>query len=136
MVESGQSPSPQDHTKATKAPRLKKADGYLDFSRPAAELARLARGTWPWPGGRAVYTPQRGKTRPVTLARAVAEEAVDGPPVSPGTLDADGMVACGEDRLRILEIQPAGKRLMRWRDFVNGYRAAQGDRFISPSDAS
>jgi methionyl-tRNA formyltransferase len=42
------------------------------------------------------------------------------------------MVATGRGRLRIVEIQPAGKRLMTWRDFVNGYRLSEGDHMVAP----
>jgi methionyl-tRNA formyltransferase len=33
--------------------------------------------------------------------------------------------------LRVMELKPAGKRLMAWRDFVNGHRVAAGDRFAT-----
>jgi len=52
----------------------------------------------------------------------------------PGTVLADGTIVTGEGRLRVLELQPAGKRVMSWKDFVNGHRVTAGDRFYAPPD--
>src|SRR5450432_1011642 len=49
---------PQDHSKATLAPILKKEDGRIDFRRSAAEIHNRLRGFQPWPGA---YTSFRGK---------------------------------------------------------------------------
>jgi methionyl-tRNA formyltransferase len=43
-------PQPQDHAAATLAPRLRKSDGVIDWSRSAAEIVNLVRGCNPWPG--------------------------------------------------------------------------------------
>jgi methionyl-tRNA formyltransferase len=43
-------PQPQPETGSTYAPMLKKEDGLLDFTRPAAELERKIRAFHPWPG--------------------------------------------------------------------------------------
>src|SRR2546425_10782555 len=43
-------PTPQRHEEATAAPRLKKTDGNLDWTRPAREIADRVRGCNPWPG--------------------------------------------------------------------------------------
>src|SRR5687768_2543884 len=72
-------PAPQRHDEATLAPRLKKADGFLDWQRPARELVNLVRGCNPWPGATA-RTP-RGSVMTVWRARAV-----DAPPGPPGTV--------------------------------------------------
>jgi len=125
---------PQDHAVATFAPRLKKSDGWLDFTRPAEEIVRLVRGAWPWPGGQAVFHRRSGKIIPVTIAAArVVEGRAD---IEPGLIEPDMCVATGEGRMEILEIKPAGKRLMRWKDFCNGYRVVHGGRFASPETLS
>ncbi len=120
-------PVEQDESAATRAPKLDKSDGRLDFAAPAAEVRNRIHGTWPWPGGQAVFAgAERGECQ-VILARAEPAEGPAGG--APGVLDADLCVATGSGRLRIREIKPAGKRLMGWRDFANGYRAREGDRF-------
>ncbi len=42
--------TPQDHTAATPAPRLRKADGLVDWTRTAQEIHSRIRGFNPWPG--------------------------------------------------------------------------------------
>jgi methionyl-tRNA formyltransferase len=120
---------PQDESGATFAPPLSKADGQLDWSADTETIRNRIHGTWPWPGGQSVFVRKDGRQHPVTLARAQVAEGSSRSPA--GQIEADGAVATGSGRLRILEIQPAGKRVMTWRDFVNGYRAAEGDRFLS-----
>lgn len=120
----------QDPAKVTFAPRLNKSDGVIDWSAPAEQICGLVCGTWPWPGGQAVLRRSGGKDVPVVIARAVAAEGGHGE-ASPGRLDDNLNVAAGRGRVRVLEIKPAGKRLMCWRDFVNGYRPARGDSFLA-----
>ncbi len=124
--------TPQDHSQATLAPKLKKGDGFLDFSQSAEMLERRVRAFWPWPGAGATYvSAATGKSTRVTLARV---EVV--PPASsalatraaPGTLDEALNVVCGEDALKLLELKPAGSQLMPFGDFVNGRKTVPGDR--------
>jgi len=119
----------QDHSRATPAPRLHKADGRIDWSANAATIHNLVRGAWPWPGGQAVVRRQFGRDVPVTIARS---KVLPGPVAGPaGTLDAEMAVATGSGRVGIEEIRPAGKRLMTWLDFTNGYRLKAGDCLLS-----
>jgi len=120
----------QDHSQATPAPRLQKSDGHIDWSADALAIHNLIRGTWPWPGGQAVLRRQFGPDVPVTIARA---RMLPGPARGcAGELDAEMAVSAGAGRLGIEEIHPAGKRLMKWVDFMNGYRLRPGDRLLGP----
>jgi methionyl-tRNA formyltransferase len=120
-------PTEQDESAATRAPRLSKADGRLDFTEPARALRCRIHGTYPWPGAQAIYAPREGKECRVVIARAREIEAqASGPP---GEVADDLTVNAGSGRLEIIEIKPAGKRCMGWKDFVNGHRVAAGDRF-------
>src|SRR5271168_259752 len=58
-------PRPQDNSQSTLAPILKKEDGLIDFSRPAAEIFNRMRGFQPWPGA---YTKFRGKNLQILKA--------------------------------------------------------------------
>ncbi len=60
-------PKPQDNSRATLAPILKKEDGRMDFSRPAEVLVNRLRGFQPWPGA---FTSFRGKQLQITQAKA------------------------------------------------------------------
>jgi len=119
----------QDESLATKAPRLRKSDGRIDFSADAVTIRNLIHGCWPWPGGQAQYVSAEGKVTPVVIARARALEG-DASGLEPGSIGADHTVAAGRGRVEILQIRPAGRRLMNWGDFVNGYRAGPGARFL------
>ena len=127
LLETGQArPAEQDHDLATLAPRLTKSDGRLDFTAEAASICNRIRGVWPWPGGQAVVHRQAGRDVPAVIAAALVEP---GPAAGePGVLDEDLCISTGQGRLRVVRIRPAGKRLMEWRDFVNGYRLQPGDR--------
>ncbi len=131
MLESGQGqPVEQDESKVTFAPLLKKADGRIDFTLPAEDVRNLIHGTWPWPGAQAILKRQKGSDVRVVIARAVVEESQL--QLAPGTVDGELMIATGRGRLKIDQLKPAGKRLMAWRDFVNGYHVTEGDLFVTP----
>jgi len=130
LDEGATEPRLQDDARATKAPRLSKSGGVIDWTGSATDVRNRIHGTWPWPGGQAALVRRQDEPLRVTIARAaVAEGDAQG---EPGQVDRDGCVATGEGRVRLLEVKPAGRRLMAWRDFVNGYRVGEGDRFARP----
>ncbi len=120
-------PTPQRHEDATLAPRLKKADGRLDWTRPARELVDRVRGCNPWPG--ATTATPRGK---LTIWRAGLREA----PVAaaPGALLAvDGQlgVATGAGVLLPREVQPENRHTVGWDDYLRGARLEPGAIFTA-----
>jgi methionyl-tRNA formyltransferase len=116
-------PQPQDDAQATYAPQLKKEDGHLDFTRSAAELERRVRALTPWPGAFALW---RGQ--PVKILRAAVADQARGEPGEVVSLAEGVAVACTQGALRLLEIQPAGKRAMPAADFARGARNFIGSR--------
>jgi methionyl-tRNA formyltransferase len=118
-------PQPQDHSKATLAPLLRKEDGLIDFRRSAAEICNRLRGFQPWPGA---YTTFRGKQLRVHAARPT--EAAGG--LEPGQLlvkqDRLLVRAGGNTVLELLEVQLEGKKRTAGRDFVHGYRPQPVER--------
>jgi len=120
-------PRPQDTRFATLAPRLKKEDGLIDWSRPADEIARRVRGLVPWPGAYAFF---RGKQ--LHIWRAEPVPAADETGIAPGTLLLDGgrlAVACGAGTMLVLhEVQLEGRKRLAARDFVNGARVQSGEK--------
>ena len=124
----------QDNSKATLAPKLKKSDGFLDFSEPAEFLQRKIRGFWPWPGASAVYLPRheaRGTRHGlrVSIAKARVVESSNPAHLPPGALDENLNLICGINALKITKIKPDGSRLMDFKDFVNGRATQPGDLF-------
>ncbi len=114
---------PQDHTKATLAPLLKKQDGRIEFHLTAQEICNRLRGFQPWPGA---YTSFRGKNLHIWSARPVQRTLAEGELVA----EADHLiVGCGAGTaLELLEVQPEGKKRMAARDFVHGYRPRRGEK--------
>jgi len=117
-------PVPQDDSLATLAPILKKEDGLVDFNRTAREIHNRMRGFQPWPGA---YTHFRGKNLKIIAARPLE----GAPPLAPGELRASGdklMVGCGQGSvLELLQVQPEGKKAISAREFISGYRPAEGE---------
>lgn len=135
LLETGQAaPREQETATVSFAPKLTKTDGHLDFAQPAKRVNQIIRGTWPWPGGQAVLHREKEAPLPVLVARAQVLEGREN--LSPGVLDEHLRVTCGKNSLAISEIKPAGKRLMDWKSFVNGYRVKPGDRFEHPGSES
>ncbi len=124
---------PQDPSQASKAPRLKKEDGIIHWSRPAPAIFNHVRAMQPWPKT-FTFWPREGKeTLRLIVERAVVEDARAPCPEPPGTvLAAEGdrlVVACRPGRLALRAVQPAGKRLLSVDEFLRGYRLQPGDRF-------
>jgi methionyl-tRNA formyltransferase len=115
-------PRPQAEEGVTLARLMEKEDGRLDWTRPAVELERRVRAFIPWPGAWTQLGPQLLK---IWQAEVVAGS---GPPgtvlAAHGTFD----VASGEGALRLLEVQPEGKRRMTAAEFLSGHRLKEGER--------
>jgi methionyl-tRNA formyltransferase len=125
----------QDDLTATRAPKLKKADGFIDFTEPAELLHRKMMGLWPWPGVSAIYKSQNsGRTERVIFAEADILRMDESANLPPGTIDENLNVICGKDRLQIMQLKPENSRLMSFADFVNGRRVSPGDRFVKIED--
>ena len=120
------SPRPQDHTKATLAPTLKKEDGRIDFLLSAHEVCNRLRGFQPWPGA---FTSFRGKNLHVWDAATSSRSL----PPAELVVENDRLFAgCGGGTaLTLLEVQPEGKKHMAVRDFIHGYRPQTGEKLGS-----
>ncbi len=123
-------PTLQNDAEASLAPILKREDGQVIWGMTAREIFNRLRGFTPFPG---CYTLIGGER--LEIVKAKAEDANTEPAQSaPGTVCEVGkesfVVACGgSSGLRITEVQPAGKRAMSARDFLNGAKLAIGQRF-------
>ena len=120
-------PRKQPEEGVSYAPMLKKEDGLLDFSRPAAELANLIRGLDPWPTAYAYF---RGKLIKFFRPR-VEKGPFQGEPGEILGLDEEGYlrIGTGEGVLKVKEVQLEGKKRISAEEFVRGYRPKAGEKF-------
>ncbi len=136
-LESGTTkPIIQDASQASKAPRLKKEQGAIDWSRPAQEIRNKIRALRPWPRAFTYWhcagaDPLRLNIDRVAVVPTTAGVA-SATPQTPGAVIESSprlLIASADDALEIQELQPAGKRSMPAGDFVRGNRVTIGDRF-------
>lgn len=122
-------PVAQDDSAATLAPILRREDGRVDWSMTALRVFNRRRGFTPFPG---CFTLLGGERLEITACQPLNEpSASDLPPGSIILVERDSFnVQCGAGtELRVTSVQPAGKREMSVRDFLNGVRLKPGDRF-------
>lgn len=118
---------PQDASRATFAPKVTKAEGVIDWNESAATIHNTIRGLQPWP----LASTQKGGNRYVIRRSIVSNERTELPPGAVVRARGDDLaVAAGAGTvLKIVEIQPEGRRPMKVREFLAGRSLAPGDRF-------
>ncbi|NUR55947.1 MAG: methionyl-tRNA formyltransferase [Acidobacteria bacterium] len=116
----------QDHARATHAAKITKEEGVIDWTTPAAVIHDKVRGLQPWPLASTTLHGAR-----YVIRRSVVADGRSEPPGTIVTAHGDDLiVAAGEGTsLRILELQPEGRRAMAVREFLAGHRLTIGDRF-------
>ena len=116
---------PQPNAGVTRAPRLAKEDGRIDWTGSAASIRNLVRGTNPFPGA---FTTWRGEYLKVHRAAIARGGGLPGEVVV-----ADGrkgcVIAAGDGTVALEEVQPAGKRRLSGAELVRGYRLEAGEIF-------
>jgi methionyl-tRNA formyltransferase len=130
---------PQDLALATKARRLRKTDGAIDWSRTAIEIKNQVRAMQPWP--RACTDWFRASHQPVRLIVGRVDVRQSPRAAAAGeilTAEKDELlVAAGQGAVAILEVQPAGRQMMPVADFLHGHPVRPGDRLgPAPRDAT
>ena len=130
----------QDERQATRAPRLRKEDGIVDWLQPAVTIERLRRALDPWPRAATFFTRAEGVRQRLVLAAADVAPAEEFPApaaAEPGTVLAAEpapepgriVVACGGGTaLAITRLVPEGKRAMTAAEFLRGSPLRTGTR--------
>ena len=117
-------PQAQDDSLATRARRVRKEAGAIDWSQSAEQIARQIRAYTPWPGAFAALDGQR-----VRLAAATAERGT-GAVGEIVAVDEDAIrVAAGEGIAAVERLQRAGKRELSAAEFARGASELVGKRF-------
>ena len=119
--------TPQDHAKASYAPKVEKEHGVIDWNLPAVEVDLLVRAMTPKPGAQT----RLGNKRFIVIEGTV-EQDLYGMGI-PGALQSSGeegiRVCTGKDLYRITRIKPDNGRNMTAGEFVRGHSIAPDARF-------
>jgi methionyl-tRNA formyltransferase len=131
----------QEKAQVTKAPKLKKEDGLIDWARDGWQVCNQIRAMQPWPTAYTFYH-REGQTPLRVIVHKARSAVVDdmpahvGSPRKPGEVvrlpDSGHMLwvwAADNTGVEIEELQPAGKKRMSAADFLRGHPAREGDRF-------
>lgn len=118
---------PQDHARATYAPRIDKAETVIDWRQPAEAIVNRIRAFDPAPGAQVSWQGRALKVFAATVVEASDEHGRPGEIIAAG--DDGVVVAAGTGSVRIGELQPPGRRRMTAAAFLNGYPLAAGQFF-------
>lgn len=119
-------PVPQDHSQATYAPKLKKEDGHIRWTKEAPAIRNLVRGLVPWPSA---YTFFKSKRIRIIKAETAPGETSDEPGTVVRISDHGIEVGTAKGRLIITALQPEGKKNMLAKAFLQGHSMEKGDHF-------
>jgi len=123
-IAGGAEPTPQPLEGLSFAAKLELDDVRIDWTRPSGEIADLVRGANPEPGAWTTFDSDRFR---VLLAEPVDE------PLPAGAIEArrrEVLVGTGPASLRLLTVQPVGKRAMAGADWARGARLSDGKAFV------
>lgn len=131
-------PEKQKEEESCYAKRLQKSMGRIDWQQSAKKLDCLIRGLLSWPGA---YTVLRGKNLKIWEVEAIEEpeNLPEGmalpeelshamPGIVVGVEREAFYVKTGEGILKILAVQPEGKKRMPVREFLLGYQVKAGEQ--------
>lgn len=117
-------PVPQDHTKATFAPKLTRELAHIEWSKPAEQVVRVTLALDPRPGA---WTTLAGHE--IKLFRGAVAEG-HGAPGTVITADTRLVIATGQGAVEIDEVQPAGRDRMSAAQWIRGRGTAVGQIFV------
>ena len=132
-METGRLPAiPQNIDEITKAPKLRKEEAVLDWTRGAQFVHNHVRAMVPWPKTLTFWKNPSGKVLRLIIDKVDVVDPPLGVPqsVEPGTVvstNEELLIATPNRFVRILAIRPSGKAVMNAVSFVNGYRIKPGD---------
>jgi methionyl-tRNA formyltransferase len=120
--------TPQDESKISLAPKLKKSDGEIKWNNSCSKIINQIRAMQPWPGA---YTFVKKPPLKLDILEAshynaftndIAGKIVD-------ITNKELIISCGQgEKLSIIKVRPAGSKALNVKEFINGYRLKIGDK--------
>jgi len=118
--------TPQDEAIATYTAQVEKKDAVIDWTASAVQIERMTRAYDPWPVAR---TRLGGDEVLIWTAALEDSGSSDEPPGTIVSVKPNPVVQCGTGRLRLIELQAAGRKRISAADFLRGKRVEAGARF-------
>jgi len=123
-------PEPQPKEGVTYASLLKKRDGIIDWSKSAQSIHDHIRAMTPWPGAQSHLG-----TTPLKIGGTILPSQGEAEQGAPGTVHRIGpegaWVCTGSGSIVVQKVQPAGKKMMSFRDYLRGHKISLPARFGS-----
>jgi methionyl-tRNA formyltransferase len=126
--------TPQAHAEATYAPKLRKADGSIDWRASARSICDRVRGFNPWPCcycNVPMHEREDGKREGSERVRVLRARVCEGKG-EPGVVLVGGdeapVIACGAGAVELVDVQPEGRRRMSGAAYARGRTLRVGDR--------
>ena len=113
----------QDHSQATYAKKIKKTEGLIDWNDRAENIIGKINGLYPFPGGYFVF---KGKRYKILKAQLSFNKDKAGK-----VLSNDLEISCGENSIKILEIQREGKKPQKINEFLLGSQIQKGTNLLN-----
>jgi len=118
---------PQDESKVSFAPKLKKEDGLIDWQKKSTDICSLVKGCLDWP---VAFTYYKGKLLKIYAARCQEQKACPDT-ASPGEIievSSDNIaLATGKGIILIEKVQLEARRAMSAREFLAGHKITPGE---------
>ena len=109
---------PQDHSKATYAKKIEKVEGLIDWKESSENIIGKINGLYPYPGGYFLFKGERYKI--LKAEKSFSKE-------NPGkVLTNDLEIGCGNNSIKIIEIQREGKKSQKINEFLPGSQIKKG----------
>ena len=114
----------QDHSKATYASKILKAEGKINWSEDAKNINGKINGLFPFPGAFFIYKGERYKILKAEIGNGIGNA---------GEVISDNLeVACSNNQsIKILEIQRQGKRPQKVSEFMLGSKIKKGSIILN-----
>ena len=113
----------QDHSQATYAKKIKKIEGLIDWNDRAENIIGKINGLYPFPGGYFIFKGERYK---ILKAQLSFNKDKAGKVIS-----NDLEISCGENSIKILEIQREGKKPQKINEFLPGSQIQKGTNLLN-----
>lgn len=115
----------QNSKEATLAPKLKRTDGIIDWSKSAEDVFNQIRGTVPWPGS---FSYWQGKLLKIWQAKVVDFDPADFKPGEVISASKEGiLVACGANAINIKLLQLESSKSLQAHQFICGHKINKGN---------